>query len=367
MAEDFRAWEGVSPLLLRQQLHDVVHVHPGRGAACTATAAHAVGSMLDSSPACSRGTWASTAQDSHWPGAGSSRAASRVAVSSSRAAAGRALTVAVCYLLVVAILWQQTACQEGAQCSGATPSQRGRNMRCLTHGVNAVNLSSVWRPTDEITPAQELQHLRKGSSSCRVAAAGSSLMPCCLLLPRRSAWAGRPTQMARELMPGVAIHCKTCARRAGQTCTASPPVLSNSKASATVPWAPTASSIASAPRPSVASLIAVTTPCLSLPSAGMAPRAVASSRRSGTVSIANTCSLGMWGWNWRRRCPTPVPVPQLAPASQRPPRQAAGACRVSHMMVSQGPTGTCFQAFAKNICLMGAAGRSRWSTGRETS
>ena len=56
---------------------------------------------------------------------------------------GRALTIAVCYLLVVAILWQQTGCQEVAQCSGAKPSQRGRNISLLTHGVNAVNLSSV--------------------------------------------------------------------------------------------------------------------------------------------------------------------------------------------------------------------------------
>ena len=85
MAENFGAWEGVSPLLLLQQLHDVVHVHPGRGPACTATAAHAVSSMLENRPACRLGTEASTARDSHWPGAGSSsRAASRV-VSNGRA------------------------------------------------------------------------------------------------------------------------------------------------------------------------------------------------------------------------------------------------------------------------------------------
>ena len=48
MAEDFRAWEGVSPLFLLQQLHDVIHVDPCRGPACRATAAHAVGSMLES-------------------------------------------------------------------------------------------------------------------------------------------------------------------------------------------------------------------------------------------------------------------------------------------------------------------------------
>ena len=52
MAEYFGAWEGVSPLLLLQQLHDVVHVHPGRGPACTATAAHAMGSVLENRPAC---------------------------------------------------------------------------------------------------------------------------------------------------------------------------------------------------------------------------------------------------------------------------------------------------------------------------
>ena len=180
MAEDFGAWEGVSPLFLLQQLHDVIHVDPGRGSACRATAAHAVGSMLKSRPVCRLGTVASTACDSNWPGAGSSssRAASRVLLAAAEQLLGHALTIAVCYLLVVSILWQQTGFQGVAQCSGAKPSRRGRNMSLLTHGVNAVNLSSVWRPTDESTPAQKLQLSEKGAvpllllaASCQAAAA----------------------------------------------------------------------------------------------------------------------------------------------------------------------------------------------------